>query len=297
MALPGEQDSAYPDAYLTKVPSAVRRRETRWSETSADTPLPARPSFVMREDDVLYFDYGAVRLGRKPQQPDAPGGEDAARLVCVGLGWLPAWAFTINPRGLADIKPSGDDDKKDDRRGPGVLGLLYKLVSDDDDGPRRPLLSISKTPAVRAEDLSSATPKAWAEAVPFHPNLKVLRPVQVYMHVFDGGVGHKYDQKKGQGTVVVPFRTPAWSVHAVVHVDPPRRPAIRGELRESSGGRLQGEWVAKELNRWIKETKLPPAYVDERLREWVPCDPTKEGIVYKKKKEGRGGWRKFIGFS
>lgn len=204
MALPGEQDSAYPDAYLTKVPGAVRRRETRWAETSADTPLPARPSFVMREDDVLYFDYGAVRLGRKP---DAPDGEEAARIVCVG--WLPAWAFTINPRGLADIKPEGYDDKKDERRGPGVLGLLNKLVSDDD-GPRRPLL-FSKSPAVRAEDLSSADPKAWAEAVPFHLNLKVLRPVQVYMHVFDGGVGHKYCREKDPGgtVVVTPFRTPA----------------------------------------------------------------------------------------
>lgn len=302
MALPGERDSEYPDAYLTKVPSRVHRRETRWAEKTTQLNshytlprelLDIRPSFIIHQDDVLYFDYGAVRFGRKPQ-PDCP--EDA-RIVCVGLGWLPDWEFTINPCGLADIKPSGApssssqtssrDDDKDGQSESGVLGLLYKLVWDDD--PPRRFLS-SRKPTISVKDLSSATPKAWDEAVPFHTNLKVLRQVKVYIHVFDGGLGHQYQKEGG----VIPFRTPGWSVNAVVHIDPPRLPAIRGELRVSSG-KLQGEWMAKELNRWIKEARLPPLYVDRRLREWVPCDPKAEAIVYKK--EDRVGLRKFIGFS
>lgn len=306
MALPGEKDSKYPDAYFTKVPSRVHRRETRWAEkttqhgSSYTLPrelLDVRPSFIIHGDDVLYFDYGAVRFGRKPQ-PECP---DDTRIVCVGLGWLPDWEFTINPRGLADIKPSdapslssqssSSDDDKDGQSEAGVLGLLYKLVLDDDPPRRTGRFLFSRKPTIRVKDLSSATPKAWDKAVPFHTNLKVLRQVKVYIHVFDGGLGHKYQKEGG----IVPFRTPGWSVNAVVHIDPPRLPMIRGELRVSNE-KLQGEWVAKELNRWIKEAKLPPLYVDRRLREWVPCDPKTETIVYKKKADWVG-LRKFIGFS
>lgn len=301
MALSGERGSEYPEAYLTKVPSKVERREKRWSDRTTTSSsmlapelLDVKPSFIMHEDDLLYFDYGAVRFGRKPQLDNS----DDAKVVCVGLGWLPDWEFTINTRGLADIKPtdalsssssrssSGDD--KNDRDEPGVLGLLYKLGLDDT--PRRTSRSLfSKKPTVNVGDLTVATTKAWDEAIPFHTNLKVLLQVKVYIHVFDGGLGHKF-QKDGR---VVPFRTPEWTVNALVHIDPPRLPIIRGELRVSSG-KLQGEWVARELNRWIKDARLPPLYVDQWIREWVPSDPKTEVIVYKK--NDKDGVRKFMGF-
>lgn len=303
MALPRERGSEYPHAYLTKVPSRVQRREERWSDRAANNrSLPApellhvKPSFIMHEDDLFYFDYGAVRFGRKPQLDHA----DDTRVVCVGLGWLPDWEFTINSRGLADIKPAdalslsstkgSSTDDKNNRDEPGVLGLLYKLALDDT--PRRIGRSwFSKKPTVDVQDLSVATPKAWDEAVPFHTNLKVLRQVKIYIHVFDGGLGHKYQKDGG----VVPFRTPEWTVNALVHIDPPRLPIIRGELRVSTG-KLQGEWVAEELNRWIKGSKLSPLYVDQWIREWVPIDPKTEAIVYKRRTD-RTGVLRFLGFT
>lgn len=299
MALPGEGTSEYPEMYLTKIPRKNRRREKRWSkkvtsESALLVPevLSISPSFIVHENDVLYFDYGAVKFGRTPQ----PDGPDGARVVCVGLGWLPDWEFTINSRGLPDIAPTGalcsssvsSSKYKDGRDESGVLGLLYKLVLDEP--PRRMGRSLfSKKLSLDVKDMSYATPKAWNAAIPFHPKLKVLQRVKLYIHVFDGGVGHKY-QKDGR---VIPFRTPEWPVKVVVHIDPPRPPIIRGELRVSKG-KLQGDWVAKELNRWIKDAKLPRPYVDQWLREWVPGNSKKKSIAYKKK--DRSGIWKFMGF-
>ena len=62
--------------------------------------------------------------------------------------------------------------------------------------------------------------------MPFHPNLKVLRQVRVYVHVPDGGVGYRYQPRGATGEGggrVVPFRSPGWPVRAVVHVSPPEK--------------------------------------------------------------------------
>lgn len=299
MALPGQELSEFPEAYLTKVPNSIQRRERRWSENTSHGSsllgtklLETNPSFIMHENDLLYFDYGAVRLGRKPRLE----GPDGARVFCVGLGWLPDWEFTVNARGLADITPtdayalssvkSGTGGAHDAEEA-GVLGLLYKLVLDG--ATRRTSRSLLLLPqkTVGVQDVAFASHHDWEAAIPFHANLKVLRQVQLYMHVVDGGVGHKYQQ---DGTVV-PFRTPTWPVSAVVHVDAPRRPSIRGELR-GPAGRLQEEWVARELRRWIKDARLPPLYVEEWLREWVPGDHHSK----REKKTDRSGVVKFLGF-
>lgn len=300
MALPNEKQSEYPEAYLSKVPNKIRRREKRWSESATHDSTTLRlqlldvsPSFIIHEDDLLYFDYGAVKFGRKPQLDGLHG----VKVVCVGMGWLPDWEFTINPCGLPSIAPADAlfaaslSDAKDSTDGsePGVLGFLYKLVIDDTSRWTRRSLFSKKT-NVAAKDILCATQESWNAAVPFHSNLKVLQQVELYIHVLDGKIGHKYQKEGG----VIPFRTPEWPVKAVVHVDPPRQPIIQGELRVDHG-KLQGEWVAKDLNKWIKDVKLPSPYVDQWLREWISGDP-RAGAVCKKNRS-KDSIRTFLGFA
>lgn len=331
MALPGEAGIAFPEEYQTKVPEKVRRQEARLARAGS---LPGEllsgitPRFLLHEDDRLYFDYGAVRLGRKPAPIQEATGEvagDGAKLVCVGLGWLPGWQFGVNEAGLPDIVPinipggggggapkTATTTTTTRTAKTGVLGLLFKLELP---GPRGPTPSRrgggggglsaafgAKRPPVEADDLPRAGPRDWAAAVPFHAKLKTLRQVGVHIHVLDGGVGHRY----GRDGAVVPFRTPDWTVRALVHVDPERPPvrAPKTKTKKSkaasgpegaAGGvglqasrRLQGEWVADELQRWIREAKLPPEYVEETLRKWIADE--RESHV------GNGGLLKFFGF-
>lgn len=312
MALPGEKGAVFPEEYLTKVPEKIQKRENRITESASanfddlvlaqELLLKIRPTFLVHEDESFYFDYGAVMLGRNPQ-PDGPG---EAKMICVGLGWLPGWEFTVTDRGLPDIVPTTTtstttsssslsrikSSKTNRYPQTGVVGLLYKLVLDENDHGLLSRFS-KKTTLDGGRDIPYAGPQDWNEAVPFHSTLKVMRRVKLYIHVFDGGVGHRC-QKDGR---VVPFRTPARPVHAVVHVDPPK-PPVRGVkpqvvVAAAADGTLQGEWVAKKLNWWVKDAKLPQAYVDESLREWVSGGTKSEVKVYKK---GRGGIRKFMGF-
>lgn len=318
MALPGEAGIAFPEEYQTKVPEKVRRQETRLAKTGSlpGELLSITPKFLLHEDDRLYFDYGAVRLGRKPAPIEEATGEvagDGAKLVCVGLGWLPGWQFGVNEAGLPDIVPIAggagagagglvvppSSAAAAARSKTGVLGLLFKLALPGPT-PKRSGGGLggpfAKKAPVQADDLPRAGPRDWAAAVPFHTKLKVMRQVGVYIHVFDGGVGNKYQR---DGTVV-PFRTPDWPVKALVHVDPERPPVRVPKEKKTpakgAGGlqgpaanrRLQGEWVADELQRWIKEAKLPPEYVEETLKKWIADE--REMHV------GNGGLLKFFGF-
>lgn len=296
MALPGERNEIFPPAYLTKVPEKVRRQENRLLKTGGfpEAFLGLTPKFVAHEDDRLYFDYGAARLGRRQ---DVEGAGEA-KLVCVGLGWLPGWEFTITEQGLPDIIPdpghattfkprSGEDEKvpvEEQEHPSGVLGLLFKLVPESHPTPKRSPFA-KKTGTIDVKDLPYAGPQDWARAVPFHAKSKALKQVKVYIHVFDGGAGHKY-QKDG---TVVPFRTPDWSMNACVHVDPERLKVAREKPKRMSR-HLQGEWVGEELQRWIKEAGLPAAYVEQTLRRWVADDPKVESKV------NSGGFLGFLGF-
>lgn len=285
MALPGESKSYFPDAYLTKVPEKVQRRETgllksRNTNTALlpEELLKITPSFIVHEDDLLYFDYGAVRFGRRPELE----GPSQTKLVCVGFGWLPGWEFAVNERGLPDIVPratrttdSGEDLKT------GVLGLLFKLVFLDKTTSSR--LPFSKRKAPNVEDLPCAGADDWTAAVPFHSKLKVLNRAKVYIHVFDGGIGHKY---KKDGTIVA-FRTPDSPVMAVFHRDPDKLLITREEPKLVAQ-RWQGEWVGEELRQWIKDAKLPPAYVDQTLRRWLVA-----GLEHESLGSSGGGLRRF----
>lgn len=257
---------------MTKVPEKIQRRENGIYESgdSNTTPgllqeklLHSTPNFIVHEDDRLYFDYGAVRLGRKPE----PEGSSQTKLVCVGFGWLPGWEFAVNEHGLPDIVPCGPPASGSGKRSrTGVLGLLFKLVLLDKPTPKR--LPFSKRTALDVKDLPCASLNDWDAAIPFHSKLKALKQARVYLHVFDGGVGHKY-KKDGR---VVAFRTPDWPVTAVFHRDPEKVLVTREEPTRHVSPRLQGEWVAEELRRWIKDAKLPPAYVDQALKKWLPAN-------------------------
>lgn len=290
MALPGETGIAFPSEYLTKVPEKTHRQEARLAK--AGELLSITPKFVVHEDDRLYFDYGALRLGRKPELEEAGG----AKLVCVGFGWLPGWRFTVNEAGLPDIVPvpahagkpsSGAEAGRGEgqRRPAGVLGLLFKLVLPDSrPTPRRS--PFSKKAPVDVNDLPCASPRDWSAVVPFHSKLKVMKQVNIYVHVFDGAVGNKY-QKDG---TVVPFRTPDWPVKALVHVDPERPPVRvpRDKPKPTTTRCLQGEWVSDELQRWTREAKLPPEYVEKTLKKWIDAEL--------EVRAGGGGLLKFFGF-
>lgn len=288
MALPGETGMAFPSAYLTKVPEKVHRQEARLANTG--DLLSITPKLIIHEDDRLYFDYGALRLGRKPALEES--GE--AKLVCVGFGWLPGWKFTVNEEGLPDIrpvpvrsKPAADTDEKraeEKRRATGVLGLLFKLVLDNHPTPKR--LPFAKKTPIDVSTLPCASPRDWSAVVPFHSKLKVMKQVNLYIHLFDGAVGNKYLK---DGTVV-PFRTPDWPVKALVHVDPERSPVRvpRDKPKPTATRCLQGEWVSNDLQRWIKEAKLPPEYVEKTVKKWI--DAELEARV------AGGGLLKFFGF-
>lgn len=297
MAFPGEKGTLFPEACLTKVPRTVQRREDKLGTSSnldgSRLPselldLPAR--FIMHEDEVLYFDYGTVRLGRKPEL-EAP---NDPVLVCVGLGWLPGWTFTMSERGLPDIvsaqsspkahKQSSDADKKATS---GVLGLLYKLQLEGQAPPKVSLFH--KQAALDVKDLVYASAKDWDTAVHFHDKHKLLKQTEVYIHLFDGGLGHKY-QKDGN---VVPFRTPGWPVRTVVHIDPSQGHLIHTKDKKAVQRHLQGDWVAKELEQWVKDASLPQVYVEEVLRDWILSDP---GIQLKKPPGAGFGFKRFLGF-
>lgn len=290
MALPGETGGTFPSAYLTKVPEKAHRQETRLANTGE--LLSITPKLVMHEDDRLYFDYGALRLGRKPELAES----GQAKLVCVGFGWLPGWRFTVNEEGLPDIAPvsarakpasAGADDSRAGDKQPtssGVLGLLFKLVLGSHPAPRRS--PFAKRTPIDVNDLPCAGPRDWSAVIPFHAKLKVMKQVNIYIHLFDGAVGNKYQR---DGTVV-PFRTPDWPVKALVHVDPERGPVRvpRDKPKSSTARCLQGEWVSNELQRWIREAKLPPEYVEKTIKKWIDAelDARVEG----------GGVLKFFGF-
>lgn len=298
MALPGEKKNVFPTAYLTKVPEKIRRLENRLLKTGGfpEAFLDLTPKFITHEDDRLYFDYGAARLGRRP----VVEGAGEARLVCVGFGWLPGWRFTVTEQGLPDIVPdpgspsvpktrarsgagAGEATPAEEQEPGGVLGLLFKLVPGADPAPKRS--PFAKKTAVDVRDLPCAGPQDWARAVPFHAKSKTLRQVRVYIHVFDGGVGHRY---RKDGTVV-PFRTPDWPVGACVHVDP-ERAKLSHEKAKRISMHLQGDWVGEALQRWIKEAGLPAGYVEQTLRKWVADDPGVELKV------NSGGLLGFLGF-
>lgn len=268
---------AIPSAYLTKVPGKAQRQESRLAEKGDLSSIT--PKFNLHEEDLLYFDYGALRLGRRPELDDTID----AKLTCVGLGWLPGWKFTVNEAGMPDAVPAPARNKSS--TGGGVLGLLFQLVPEKHASPKR--LPFAKKAPIGVNDLPRASPRDWAAVIPFHSKLKTMKPVNVYIHVFDGGVGNLY-QKDG---AVVPFRTPDWPIKALMHVDPERPPvrAPREKPRPQGTIRcLEGEWISNELQRWIKEAKLPPEYVEKVLKRWL--DAELEARV-----QG-GGLLKFFGF-
>lgn len=297
MALPHEMGTLFPQAYLTKVPGNVRRREVRLAEAHSSTNsngflpelLDLDPKLIIHEDEVLYFDYGAVRLGRKPE-PDDP---TQPTPICVGFGFLPDWSFTMSERGLPDIAPTrlvsksarleSDEGEKANHS---VLGLVYKLQLAGQPPTKRSMFQ--KKMPIDVKDLKYATSKDWDAIIHFHDKHKVLKQTKAYIHLFDGGIGHKY-QKDG---TVVPFRTPEWPVKMVIHIDPPRVPSRRAKEQRLKGveRRLQGEWVATELKKWAKDVTLPKAYVDEVLQDWILADPGTEI------KTSGGGFKKFLGF-
>lgn len=301
MAFPGESGTLFPEAYLTKVPQKTQRREERLEKsTSADgsrlpselLDLPAK--LIIHEDEVLYFDYGAVRLGRKPE-PEDP---DDPKPICVGFGWLPGWCFTMSDRGLPDIVPAqhsgskapeGSRNSDEMVKGGGVLGLLYKLQLKGQQ-PAKSSLFQKKT-VLDVKDLVYASTEDWDTTIHFHDKHKLLKHTGVYIHLFDGGLGHKY-QKDGK---VVPFRTPGWPSRAVVHIDPARGPQlIRTKETQAVEPKLQGEWVAKELEKWVKDADLPQAYIEEVLKEWILAD---SGNQLKGPASSGGSFKKFLGFS
>lgn len=300
MALPGETGSLFPAAYLTKVPQKIQRREDQLvgAGTGSDggsafsaglCNVPAK--LIMHEDEALYFDYGAVRLGRNPKLEDP----SAAKPVCVGLGWLPGWAFTMSERGLPDIVPASHpppataDHALDEhvREDTGVLGLLYKLQLQGQPASNRSLFQ--KKTAVDFQDLVYARATDWDATIHFHENHKLVKQTEVYIHLVDGGLGHRH-QKDGN---VMPFRTPGWPVRAVVHVDPSREQLIRTKETKVAERCIQGDWVAKELVKWVKDAGLPQAYVEDALQEWLVADP---GTGIKRPLNGRT-LKKFLGFS
>lgn len=295
MALPHEKGAVFPQAYLTKVPGNLQRREARLAETSGSNSSGFPPELlefdaklIMHEDEVLYFDYGAVRLGRKPE-PEDPSQPTP---ICIGFGFLPGWTFTMSERGLPDIvhtrlltKTARLEPDSDEKANHSVLGLVYKMQFAGQPPLKRSLFQ-KKTP-IDVKDLKHATAQDWDAIIHFHDKHKLMKQTKVYIHLFDGAIGHKY-QRDG---AIVPFRTPDWPVKTFIHIDPPRGPS-RGtkEKPKAVERRLQGEWVARELSKWAKEVALPKAYVDEVLQEWILADP---GI--ETKTPGRG-FKKFLGF-
>lgn len=303
MALAGENGTLFPGAYLTKVPQKVQRREDRLAETGGSDGgtdggtlqsklLDSPAKLILHEDEVLYFDYGAVRLGRKPELEDLD--PKAPRPVCVGFGWLPGWDFTMSERGVPDIIPASQsrpanppvEADEADETGPGVLGLLYKLQLEGQPSTSRSLFQ--KKAAVDVKDLAYAKVEDWDTAVDFHGQHKVLKLTDVYLHLFDGAVGHKY-QKDGH---VVPFRTPGWPIRVVIHVDPPRAQLLRNKKPKVAERRPQGDWVARELEQWVKDAILPQAYVDKVLDPWIRTDSGNQ-----LKHVPDGGFKRFLGFS
>ncbi|KAJ4387838.1 hypothetical protein N0V93_008441 [Gnomoniopsis smithogilvyi] len=296
MALPHETGASFPQAYLTKVPANLRRREARLAEThgsnSSSTFPPELLDFdaklIIHEDEVLYFDYGAVRLGRKPE-PEEPSQPTP---ICVGFGFLPDWSFTMSERGLPDIAPTRLVSKSarlesdsGEKASHSVLGLVYKLQLAGQPPTKRSIFQ-KKTP-IDVRELQYATSKDWDAIIHFHDKHKVLKQTKAYIHLFDGGIGHKY-QKDG---TIVPFRTPDWPVKMVIHIDPPKVPTRKAkEQPHAVERRLQGEWVARELKKWAKDVALPKAYVDEVLKDWILADPGTE------LKTSGGGLKKFLGF-
>lgn len=297
MALPHEKGAEFPQAYLSKVPANVQRREakiatTHGSDSSIIPPelLSVAAKVIIHEDEVLYFDYGAVRLGRKPE-PEDPSQPTP---VCVGLGFLPGWTFTMSERGLPDIVPTRLvskaarlDPEADEKANHSVLGLVYKLQLAGQPPIKRSMFQRKTT--IDVNDLTYATAKDWDAIIHFHDKHKLLKQANVYIHLFDGGIGHKY-QKDG---TIMPFRTPDWPIKMVVHIDPSRKPVVlrTKEQPKVAERRLQGEWVARELKRWARDVGLPQAYVDEVLQDWILADPGTE-----LKGRSRGGLKRFLGF-
>lgn len=274
------------------MPEKIQRRESSLQhiQTSEKPEFPAEipsttPQFVAHEDNVYYFDYGAVRFGPKPVLEDP----DQGSIICVGFGWLPGWEFTINEQGLPNIVPIparllGKLDTAEEAR-IGVLGLLYQLLKPGQSLPKRSKFLKTKTPDV--VEVVSTSVQDWTEAVPFHATLKVPKPVRIYIHLCDGGIGHKY-QRDGK---VVPFRTPDWPVKAVVHVDP-EKPRVTKEKPKLAVKQLQGGWVSRELGEWTKEVRLPREYVDEILEDYISTDVKPVVTVTSKTRR----IRKFLGF-
>lgn len=273
---------------MSKVPRGTQRREERLSAAEL-LELPAK--LIIHEDEVLYFDYGAVRLGLKPEPEDPKD----PKPICVGLGWLPGWTFTMSERGLPDVvrhgqqpsstsreKSSGTDDGSEEA---GVLGLLYKMQIPGQPSMNRSLFQ--KKTTVDVKDLVFASAKDWDATIHFHDKHKLLKQTTVFLHLFDGAVGHKY-QKDG---AVVPFRTPGWLARVAVHIDPLREVLIRTKETQAAERRLQGQWVAKELEKWVKDANIPQAYVDDVLKEWIVADSGNQ-----LKGHSGSSFRRFIGF-
>lgn len=295
MTLPTEKGAVFPSAYLTKVPEKIQRREDHLAKTygseSGTTPpelLDVAAKLIIHEDEVLYFDYGAVRLGRKPEPEDSR----QPTPICVGFGFLPGWTFTMSERGLPDIVPTrlvsnstGKSSSMDRKATYGVLGLVYKLQLVGQSSTKRSMFR--KQTAIDVNDLAYATVQDWEEAIHFHDKHKLPKQAKVYIHLFDGGIGHKY-QKDG---IKVPFRTPDWPIKTVVHIDPSSGPLLQPkEQPKIAERRLQGEWVARELKKWVKDVALPQAYVDEILKDWI----SSESLA---KKPSGGSLKKFLGFA
>lgn len=302
MAFPGESGTQFPEAYLTKVPQRTQRREERLgiSDHPEGSRLPSElldfpAKLIIHEDEILYFDYGAVRLGRKPE-PEDP---DDPRPMCIGLGWLPGWSFTMSDRGLPDIVPErqavssskasqNSGGSEEGGRG-GVLGLVYKLQLKGQQQAGGFSLFQKKT-VLDVKDLVYAKTEDWDSTIHFHEKHKLLKQTGVFIHLFDGGLGHKYLQD-GR---VVPFRTPGWLAQAAVHIDPGKGPQlIRTKMTQAVEPRLQGQWVAKELEKWVKDADLPQAYVEDVLQEWISAD---SGNQLKAPDSG-GSLKRFLGFS
>lgn len=277
--LPGAETTRFPEDYLTKVPARVRHREAAARDEYPREPATLKKAFpakfVLHQREYLYFDYGAVRFGRKPWT-EVP---DLGKIVCVGYGWLPNACFVIDEDGKPDLVTPTNAERYQCPYNPhlakargtpfnamGCLGLLYKL--DTTQTPRSVgdryygMVHSTSHPKVKC-----ANQAMWDKAVHFSPFVKLSQKAWVYIHVFDGGVGHLLLDHGG----TIRFRNPEWPVKAVIHVNPTTRLRDRSFMLTPVGQtHIQGKWMVSALLQWIKDAKLPPEYVKAVLMRWIP---------------------------
>ncbi|CAN8105189.1 unnamed protein product [Discula destructiva] len=205
----------------------------------------------------------------------------------------------MSERGLPDIVPAQPsppvstkkkvDVEETGHASPGVLGLVYKLQLAGQPSTGSRSLFQKKT-TVDVKDLPYAKSMDWDTAIHFHDKHKLLKQTNVYLHLFDGALGHKY-QTDGN---MLPFRTPDWPVRVVTHIDPSRGPLVSTKKTPALPveRRLQGNWVARELEKWVKDAGLPQAYAEQVLQQWILADSGNQLPA-----ESSGGFKKFLGFS